>query len=103
MNHYQVLRQPTVSFHVAADGNSSPRPALPRQQQSNMTEFETTITYLPESQRTTPVDWKQRCENLQFQHQMELERIRLHYENQLQQNTTGTSTVSKADEHEGDS
>ena len=99
MSHYEVLRQPTVSFHLAADGNSSPRLPLPRQQQNKMTEFETTITYLPESQRTTPVDWKQRCENIQFHHQLELERTRLHYENQLQQKITGNPAVSKAGDH----
>ncbi len=35
------------------------------------------------------VDWKQRCEQLQFEHQLELERIRLHYDHELKEKVTG--------------
>jgi hypothetical protein len=38
---------------------------------------------------TPEIDWKQRCEQLQFEHQLELERIRLHYDHELREKATG--------------
>jgi hypothetical protein len=54
------------------------------QQQQQVPELETTtMTKSPEG------DWKQRCEQLQFEHQLELERIRLHYDHELKEKVTG--------------
>ncbi len=47
-------------------------------------ELETTIMI-----KSPEVDWKQRCEELQFAHQLELERIRLHYDHELKEKVTG--------------
>jgi hypothetical protein len=52
-------------------------------------ERETATTYMSISSRITPIDWKLRCETLQFEHQLELERIRLHYEHELKEKVTG--------------
>jgi hypothetical protein len=60
----------------------------PRRQQQ-VTELETATTHMSMSPRTTPIDWKLRCETLQFEHQLELERIRLHYEHELRDKVTG--------------
>jgi hypothetical protein len=42
-----------------------------------------TMTKSPE------IDWKQRYEQLQLEHQLELERIRLHYDHELKEKVTG--------------
>lgn len=34
-------------------------------------------------------DWKRRCEELQFEHQLDLERIRVHYDHELKEKVTG--------------
>lgn len=34
-------------------------------------------------------DWKKRCEELQYQHELDLERIRLHYDHELKEKVTG--------------
>ncbi len=60
----------------------------PRRQQQ-VTELETATTRMSMSPGTTPIDWKLRCETLQFEHQLELERIRLHYEHELRDKVTG--------------
>ena len=39
------------------------------------------------------VDWKQRCEQLQYEHQLELERIRLHYDQELKEKVTGNDRI----------
>ncbi|CAF0901957.1 unnamed protein product [Rotaria sordida] len=57
-----------------------------RQQQ--MPQFETATKNMSISPRTTPIDWKLRCETLQFEHEVELERIRLHYEHELKEKIT---------------
>ncbi len=49
---------------------------------------------VPQSETTTmnqspTIDWKQRCEQLQFEHQLELERIRLHYDHELKEKAAG--------------
>jgi len=59
----------------------------PRRQQ--VSELKTATTYMSTSPRITPIDWKLRCEKLQFEHQLELERIRLHYEHELRDKVTG--------------
>jgi hypothetical protein len=46
----------------------------------------TSILVSPE---TNKIDWKQRCEQLQFEHQLDLERIRLHYDHELKEKVTG--------------
>ncbi|CAF0769736.1 unnamed protein product [Rotaria sordida] len=52
-------------------------------QQSQIPEIETTnMTVSPET------DWKKRFEQLQFEHQLELERIRLHYDHELKEKLT---------------
>ena len=38
---------------------------------------------------TSEINWKQRCEQLQFEHQIELERIRLHYDHELKEKVAG--------------
>ena len=38
---------------------------------------------------TTTIDWKQRCEQLQVEHQLDLERIRLHYDHELKDKVMG--------------
>ena len=56
-----------------------------RRQQQQVPKLEQTImTKSPEV-----VDWKQRCEQLQFEHQLELERIRLHYDHELKEKVAG--------------
>mgnify|MGYP006996225423 FL=1 len=62
---------------------TSPR----RQQQAP--ELETAAMFMSMSPRTTPIDWKGRCETLQFEHQLELELCRLHYEHELRDKVTG--------------
>ncbi len=61
--------------------------SLHRQQQ--VSERETATTYMSISPRITPIDWKLRCETLQYEHQLELERIRLHYEHELKEKVIG--------------
>ncbi len=39
--------------------------------------------------KSPEIDWKQRCEQLQFEHQLELERIRLHYDHELKEKVNG--------------
>ncbi len=39
--------------------------------------------------KSPEVDWKKRCEQLQFEHQLELERVRLHYDHELKEKVTG--------------
>ena len=60
----------------------------PRRQQQG-SELETTPRRMAMSPRTTPTDWKLRYETLQFEHQLELERIRLHYEHELKDKVMG--------------
>ena len=38
---------------------------------------------------TFETDWKRRCEELQFEHQLDLERIRVHYDHELKEKVTG--------------
>lgn len=40
---------------------------------------------------SSEIDWKQRCEQLQIEHQLELERIRLHYDQELKDKVTGNN------------
>jgi hypothetical protein len=55
-----------------------------QQQQQQVPELETAnMTNTPE------IDWKQRCEQLQFEHQLEIERIRLHYDHELKEKAAG--------------
>jgi hypothetical protein len=42
-----------------------------------------TMTVSPE------IDWKQRCEQLKFEHKLELERIHLHYDHELKEKVAG--------------
>jgi hypothetical protein len=44
---------------------------------------------IPTMTKSPEIDWKQRCEQLQFEHQLELERIRLHYDHELKEKVTG--------------
>ena len=45
---------------------------------------------VPDFSRKSPeIDWKQRYEQSQNEHQLELERIRLHYEHELREKVTG--------------
>lgn len=66
----------------------------PRRQQQ-VTEPATLTTYMSSSPRITPVDWKLRCETLQFEHRLELDRIRVHYEHELKDKLTGKETRKK--------
>lgn len=59
-----------------------------RQQQ--IPELETVAFHMSISPGTTPIDWKSRYETLQFQYELELERMRLHYEHKYQERVTGT-------------
>ena len=88
MSHHETPRQPTVSLHLIVEKNSS-QPTSPRRRQQELPELETTTTYMSASPRITAVDWKLRCETVQFEHQLELERIRLHYEHELKEKVTG--------------
>ena len=47
------------------------------------------------SSEVTDVDWKQRCEQLQFKHQLDLERIRLCYDHELREKVTGKTNSSR--------
>ncbi|CAF3013406.1 unnamed protein product [Rotaria socialis] len=52
-------------------------------QQSHVIELETAkMTVSPE------IDWRKRYEQLQFEHQLEIERIRLHYDHELKEKLT---------------
>jgi hypothetical protein len=62
---------------------------LPRRQQQQVPELETAATFMSKSPRTTPIDWKLRYETQQFEHQIELERVRLHYEHELKDKVIG--------------
>jgi hypothetical protein len=87
MSNYETPRQPAVSVRLRVEQNSSEMTSPRRQQQ--IPELETATTYMSVSPRTTPIDWKHRCELLQFEHQLELERIHLHYEHELKDKVTG--------------
>lgn len=67
--------------------NSSQMTSPRRQQQ--MTEPTTSTTYMSSSPRITPTDWKLRCETLQFEHRLEIDRLRLHYEHELKDRMIG--------------
>ncbi|CAF4637647.1 unnamed protein product [Rotaria sp. Silwood1] len=58
----------------------------PRRQQ--IPELETATARMSISPRTTPIDWKLRCETLQFEHELELDRMRLHYDHELKEKIT---------------
>jgi len=45
---------------------------------------ETTTMSVP-----SEIDWKQRCEQLKFEHQLELERIHLQYDHELKEKVAG--------------
>jgi hypothetical protein len=60
----------------------------PRRQQQ-VSQLETATTHMSMSPRITPIDWKLRYETSQFEHKLELERIRLHYEHELKDKVTG--------------
>lgn len=49
----------------------------------------TSSTVEEQMTKSPQVDWKQRCEQLQFEHQLELERIRLHYDQELKDKVAG--------------
>lgn len=52
------------------------------------------MTSSPSEMNPSPeVDWKQRCEQLQYEHQLELERIRLHYDQELKEKVTGNDRI----------
>lgn len=38
---------------------------------------------------TSDTDWRKRCEELEFEHQLDLERIRLHYDHELKEKVSG--------------
>lgn len=53
-------------------------------QQSQVTELDKTHMSVPHE-----IDWKQRYEQLQSERQLEIERIRLHYDQELKEKLTG--------------
>jgi hypothetical protein len=61
----------------------------PRRQQHQGTELETATTRMSTSPRITPIDWKLRYDTLQFEHKIELERLKLQYEHELKDKVTG--------------
>jgi hypothetical protein len=90
MSHDEIPRQPTISFRLTVEKNTSSPMTSPRRQQRQPTpELETATSYMSGSPRITPIDWKHRCETIQFEHQLELERIRLHYEHELKEKVAG--------------
>jgi hypothetical protein len=60
----------------------------PRRQQKQVPELEIATPYMS-SPRITPTDWKLRYETVKFEHQLEIERIRIHYEHELKEKVTG--------------
>ena len=88
MNHYEIPRQPpSISLLLTLEKNSS-QITLPTQQKQ-VSEMTTSSTPRPQSQNTTPIDWKSRYDTLQVEHKRECERIRLYYEQQLQERVAG--------------
>ena len=94
MSHDEKPRQPKISLRLIVEKNSSKQIASPHRQQNSRTpEFDRTTTSMFASPRITPTDWKLRYDNLQYEHQLELERLRLHYEHQLREKVTGTNKI----------
>lgn len=90
MSNHTTPQQPTISFRLTVDQNSSPSMTSPRRQRAQLTpELETLTMFNSPSPRTTPVDWKTRYEQLQHEHRIEIERIRLHYEHELREKVAG--------------
>ncbi|CAF0761352.1 unnamed protein product [Adineta ricciae] len=91
MNHYEIPRQPpSISLLLTLEKNSS-QITLPTQQKQ-VPEMTTSSTPRPQSQNATPIDWKSRYDILQAEHKLECERIRLYYEQQLQERVTEVKT-----------
>ena len=97
MSHFETPRQPTFSFRVTVNENSSPSTMTsPRRQRNQLTpELEAGTTFMSASPRATPIDWKSRYENLQFQHQLDIERVRLHYEHELREKVAGKTKTNE--------
>ena len=55
------------------------------QQQQQQVPIQETI----KMNESSEIDWKQRCEQLQFEHKLELERIRMHYDHELKEKVAG--------------
>lgn len=98
MSHFETPRQPTFSFRVTVNENSSPSAMTsPRRQRNQLTpELEAATTFMSASPRIiTPVDWKSRYEALEFDHRLQIERVRLHYEHELREKVAGKQRKTK--------
>ena len=90
MSRDEIPRQPTISFRLTVEKNTSSPMTSPRRQHRQPTpELEAATSSMSASPRSPSTDWKLRCETLQFEHQLELERIRLHYEHELKEKVAG--------------
>lgn len=82
-----MSRQPTLSFHFTLEKNSFQITSRRRQQQ--VPELEIATIHMSVSAQTTSIDWRLRYETLEYDHQIELERVRLHYEHELKEKVAG--------------
>ena len=55
-------------------------------------EVEQTILTMTVSAELNTLDWKERCEQLEYEHQLDLERVRLHYDRELKEKVIGKSS-----------
>ncbi|CAF1404730.1 unnamed protein product [Adineta steineri] len=93
MNKHKIPRQPTASPYFKEEKNSC-QTIIPCRRQE-ISPIESTLTHMSITLSTTPTDWKLRYETLQNQHQLELERVRHHYEHQLKEKVTEIRTQLK--------
>lgn len=57
--------------------------------QTQTIEVEGAVVTMTLSAELSDIDWKQRCDQLEFDHQLDLERIRLHYDHELKEKVAG--------------
>ena len=57
--------------------------------QTQTIELEGAVLTMTLAAKLSDIDWKQRCDQLEFEHQLDLERIRLHYDHELKEKVAG--------------
>ena len=88
MNQHEIPRQPPIVSLRVTVGNNSSQMTSPRRQKQ-VSELETAATNMSSSPRIAPTDWKLRFDNLKYEQQLELERLRSHYEHELKEKLIG--------------
>ena len=87
LSHREIPRQPSVSFHFSIERNENfSQITSPRRRQQRLETAKMSM-----SPRITPIDWKLRYETVQYDHKVEMDQLRLHYERELKDKVTGES------------